>query len=78
MRTIVNAILITTLVTIGCIVIVLYALSAHKNYTMMDAQWGLQNECIAHYIQMGIERADITRNGDTCSITTYHSDPDNM
>ena len=77
MKTVIKGILLILLVTIGCIALTLYALAAYQNYTMLDAQWDKQNECIANYIQMGIERADITREGDTCSIVTHHSDPKN-
>ena len=78
MRTIVNAILLTIIVTIVAVALTLYTMSAYHNYTLLDAQWDAQNSCIAHFIQMGIERADIARDGFTCTIETYHSDPDNM
>ena len=78
MRTIVNAILITIIVTIAAGSLAMFGLSAHQNYTMVDAQWDSQNACIARFIQMGIERSDIYRDGYTCSLKTYHSDPDNM
>jgi len=77
MRTIVNAVLLTVIVTIASASLVMYALAAHHNYKLLDAQWDAQNSCIAHFIQMGIERADITRDGYTCTIKTYHSFPDN-
>jgi len=77
MRTIVNAVLLTFLVTIGSIAVTLYALAAYKNYTLLDAQWDAQNACISHFIQIGIERSDITRDGYTCTIETYHSFPAN-
>jgi len=77
MRTIVNAILLTIIVTIVAVALTLYTMSAYHNYTLLDAQWDAQNDCIAHFIQMGIERADITRDGFTCNIETYHSNPDN-
>ena len=77
MRAIVNAVLLTFLVTIGSIAVTLYALAAYENYTILDAQWDAQNDCIAHFIQMGIERADITRDEFTCTIETYHSNLDN-
>jgi len=78
MRTIINAILLTIIVTIASIALSLYALSAYQNYTLLDAQWDAQNDCIAHFIQMGVERVDIIREGYTCTLRTYHSDPDNM
>ena len=77
MRTIVNAVLLTLVVTIVAGSLTLYALSAYKNYTLLDAQWDAQNACISHFIQMGIERSDITRDGYTCTIETYHSFPAN-
>ena len=78
MRTIINSILLTIIVVIASIALSLYALSAYQQYTLVDAQWDSQNDCIARFIQMGIERSDIYRDGYTCSLKTYHSDPDNM
>jgi len=78
MRTIINAMLLTLIVTIAAGSITMYGLSAYHNYTLVDAQWDSQNDCIARFIQMGIERSDIYRDGYTCSLKTYHSDPDNM
>ena len=78
MRTIINAILLTIIVTIAAGSLTMYGLAAYHNYTLLDAQWDAQNECIAHLIRQGIERSDITREGYSCTIGTYHSDPDNM
>jgi len=61
------SILLTMLVTIGCILILLWA-SFLTNYNIAQANYASENRCIAHWIQQGVERRNIIRSGGTCTI----------
>ena len=68
MRTIVNAMLLTLIVTIVSIAMLLYAKAAYDTYQLTKTNWELQNTCVAHWVSMGVERSDIYRDGETCRI----------
>ena len=68
MRTIINAILITIIVTVVSSALTLYALAAYHTYEITEANWVSQNKCISHWISQGVERSDIYRDGGTCRV----------
>ena len=68
MRTIINAMLLTLVVTLVATAVTLYAIAAYHTYQVTEANWVSQNKCISHWISQGVERSDIYRDKETCRI----------
>ena len=65
------SILLTMVVTIGCILILLWA-SFLTNYNIAQSMYASENRCIAYWIQQGVERSNIVRADGTCAIVTEY------